>query len=109
MPQVRLESGPAPALIAAATLLRAEQILALSEVLDIDVEHVVGTALDVVIWDLPGAGTRGPWRWDGTCVFDWAPHVSSLASFKFCPTTRPNFPQARQIDDLHASIQLRSP
>ncbi|CAE7534380.1 Iigp1, partial [Symbiodinium pilosum] len=34
--QVRLEAGP---------------------VMDIDVKHVVGTALDVVIWDLPGAGT----------------------------------------------------
>ncbi|CAE7309273.1 Iigp1 [Symbiodinium sp. KB8] len=27
------------------------------EVLDVDVKHVVGTALDVVIWDLPGVGT----------------------------------------------------
>jgi len=26
-------------------------------VLDVDVKHVVGTALDVVIWDLPGVGT----------------------------------------------------
>ncbi|CAE7295351.1 Iigp1 [Symbiodinium natans] len=34
--QVRLDAGP---------------------VLDIDVKHVVGTALDVVIWDLPGVGT----------------------------------------------------
>ena len=36
------------------------------EVLDVDVKHVVGTALDVVIWDLPGVGTPGAYGFDSS-------------------------------------------